>query len=57
MTTILAVAGFAALFVVFGAFRTAGRGGCGDCSCADGTCRQEDEDEAAGPGPAVRRVL
>lgn len=49
MTTILALAGFAALFVVFGAFRLAGRGGCGSCSCAEGTCEREAADETSGP--------
>ncbi len=43
MTTFLAIAGFAALFVVFGLFRLAGKGGCGDCSCDAGTCRLEDD--------------
>jgi hypothetical protein len=49
MTTIFAVSGFAALFVVFGVFRLAGRGGCGDCSCTDGTCHREGDDGATGP--------
>ena len=51
MTTILALAGFAALFVVFGAFRLAGRPGCGDCSCSGGTCQRESVEEPTGPRP------
>jgi hypothetical protein len=51
MTTVLALAGFAALFVVFGTFRLAGRGGCGDCSCADGTCRLERDEEGTDLAP------
>jgi len=43
MTTILAIAGFAALFVVFGAFRPGAKGSCGDCSCTGGTCELEEE--------------
>lgn len=45
MTTVLAVLGFAALFVIFGVFH-AGRGGCSGCSCGDGACRKEAEHEA-----------
>jgi len=50
VNTILAIAGLAALFVVFGVFRPgARRSGCGNCSCEGDSCRLEDE--AAG-GPA-----
>jgi len=43
VTTILALAGFAALFVVFGVFRPGAKKGCGSCSCSEGTCQIEDE--------------
>lgn len=47
----LAVAGLAALFVVFGLFRPGVKGGgCGNCSCEGDACQQKD-DLAAGPGP------
>ncbi|MDP2482472.1 MAG: hypothetical protein Q8W45_04235 [Candidatus Palauibacterales bacterium] len=44
MTTVLAVAGFAALFVAFGLFRPGAKTGCGNCSCTGGTCRLEDDE-------------
>jgi hypothetical protein len=44
MTTFLAIAGLALLFVVFGAFRPGAKGTCGDCSCAEGTCQLEEEE-------------
>ena len=46
MTTLLAIAGLAALFVVFGLFRPGVRGGCGSCSCEGDSCRLEDEPDA-----------
>jgi len=42
VTTILAIGGLAALFVVFGVFRLGAKSGCGDCSCDAGTCDLED---------------
>ena len=50
MTTLLAILGLAALFVVFGVFRLAGHGGCGDCSCDEGTCRPDEDEGVIGPG-------
>jgi hypothetical protein len=44
MTTALALAGFAALFVVFGAFRLGGRRRCSDCSCSEGSCELEEHE-------------
>jgi len=46
MTTVLAIAGLAALFVVFGLSRPGVRGGCGNCSCEGDSCRLEDEPAA-----------
>jgi hypothetical protein len=43
MTTILAIAGLAALFVVFGLFRPGVRGGCGSCSCEGDSCQLDDD--------------
>ena len=45
MTTLLAIAGLSALFVLFGLFRPGVRGGRGSCSCDAGTCRLDDEGE------------
>jgi hypothetical protein len=45
VTTLLAIGGFAALFVVFGLF-VAGPAGCGNCSCEGDIC-QRDDDAAA----------
>jgi hypothetical protein len=41
VTTLLAIGGFAALFVVFGRF-VASRSGCGNCSCEGDTCQRKD---------------
>jgi len=43
MTTLLAIAGLAALFVVFGVFQPGVKGGCGSCSCEGDSCRLEDD--------------
>ena len=43
MNTFLAIAGLAALFVVFGAFRLGAKGGCGNCSCEGNSCQHEDD--------------
>ena len=43
MTTVLAIAGLAALFVVFGIFRPGVKGGCGNCSCEGNSCQLEDD--------------
>jgi hypothetical protein len=50
MTTVLAIAGLAVLFVVFGTFRPGAGTRCGDCSCSDGTCLLEPEDGAPKEG-------
>ena len=49
MTTFLAIAGLAVLFVVLGLFRPGVKGGCGSCSCEGDSCRL-DEDQAARTG-------
>jgi len=43
MTTFFAIAGLAALFVVFGLFRPGVNGGCGSCSCEGDACRLDDD--------------
>jgi len=43
VTTVLAIAGFAALFIVFGVFRPGAKGGCGSCSCEGDSCRLDDD--------------
>ena len=43
MTTLLAIAGLAALFVVFGLFQPGVKGGCGNCSCEGDSCRLDDD--------------
>jgi hypothetical protein len=43
MTTLLAIAGLAALFVVFGLLRPGVKGGCGNCSCEEDSCRLDDD--------------
>jgi hypothetical protein len=53
MTTALAVAGLAALFVLFGVLQPGADGGCGNCSCEGDGCRLE-EDRAASPGAEGR---
>jgi hypothetical protein len=46
VTTVLAIAGFAALFIVFGVFRPGAKGGCGNCSCEGDSCRLDDDPAA-----------
>ena len=43
MTTFLAIAGLAVLFVVFGLFRPGVKGGCGSCSCEGDPCQLDDD--------------
>jgi hypothetical protein len=43
MTTFLAIAGLAALFVVFGLFRPGVRGACGGCSCEADSCQLKED--------------
>lgn len=46
MTTVLAIVGFAALFLVFGVFRPGAKRGCGSCSCEGDSCRLDDDPAA-----------
>jgi hypothetical protein len=49
MTTLLAILGLVALFVLFGLFRPGLRRGCaGDCGHSDGSCHHHEPEDAAG---------